>query len=257
MTGASPTTWMPIYWGDFLKDTMHLSTEEKGAYLMLIAHYWATGGAVKNDKILIKNVCGLSIKKLQNVLAFFIEKDGELTHARIDRELAKAAENQDSQRKRTEAATAARAAKKINVTLDVTSDVTLSPSPSPSSEGKPSSESARVPLAPPGEEVALQRKKKSKPAEPPWPDSDPDNVASYERAGNGYRLLAGWVCPDEWGEWSRSEFGWDDGRIIMVAEKFRDFWLSPDAKKPIKQDWRTTWMNWCRTEANGRARNGI
>lgn len=123
---------MPIYWGDFLKDTMHLSTEEKGAYLLLIGHYWSTGGAVKNDKILIKNVCGLSFKKLKNVLEFFEEKDGFLHHYRIDSELSKALENQESQRKRTEAATAARRIKSTNVTPNVTNNVTLSPSPSPS-----------------------------------------------------------------------------------------------------------------------------
>jgi uncharacterized protein YdaU (DUF1376 family) len=35
--------WMPMYWGDYLRDTRDLTAEEHGAYLMLIAHYWNRG----------------------------------------------------------------------------------------------------------------------------------------------------------------------------------------------------------------------
>jgi uncharacterized protein YdaU (DUF1376 family) len=32
--------WMPLFWGDFLANTMHLSAQEIGAYVLLIAHAW-------------------------------------------------------------------------------------------------------------------------------------------------------------------------------------------------------------------------
>lgn len=32
--------WMPLYIGDFIADTAHLSAEETGAYILLIMHYW-------------------------------------------------------------------------------------------------------------------------------------------------------------------------------------------------------------------------
>ena len=38
--------WMPLFWGDFLANTMHLSAQEAGAYLFLIAHAWENEGEI-------------------------------------------------------------------------------------------------------------------------------------------------------------------------------------------------------------------
>lgn len=49
MKSARPDTWMPIYWGDYLKDTMHLRAEGHGAYLLLMAAYWINGEPLPDE----------------------------------------------------------------------------------------------------------------------------------------------------------------------------------------------------------------
>lgn len=41
--------YMPMYWGDFLRDTTGLNAEESGAYLMLIGALWNAGGILPDD----------------------------------------------------------------------------------------------------------------------------------------------------------------------------------------------------------------
>lgn len=81
---------MPLYVGDYLADTRHLSTEEHGAYLLLILHYWRTGG-LPNDDARLARIAGLTPEAWQSsreVMASFF--DGEWRHKRVDFELAEA-----------------------------------------------------------------------------------------------------------------------------------------------------------------------
>jgi uncharacterized protein YdaU (DUF1376 family) len=84
-------TWMPIYWGDYAKDTGHLGAVHHGAYLMLIKHYWTHAGPLPaDDNQLWRIACTDSLahwRKIRAVvLAFFEEREGRLHHGRIDAE---------------------------------------------------------------------------------------------------------------------------------------------------------------------------
>jgi uncharacterized protein YdaU (DUF1376 family) len=98
MATARPDTWMPIYWGDYAKDTGHLSAAHHGAYLMLIKHYWVTGKPLPiDDAQLWRIACADSLthwRKLKPVvLAFFEVRDGALHHGRVEKELTAAGQH--------------------------------------------------------------------------------------------------------------------------------------------------------------------
>lgn len=95
---AKVDAWMPIYWGDYAKDTGHLGAVHHGAYLMLLKHYWTHAAPLPaDDAQLWRIACADSLahwKKIKAVvLAFFEERDGRLHHDRVERELAKAEGN--------------------------------------------------------------------------------------------------------------------------------------------------------------------
>ena len=96
MSSARPDTWMPLYWGDYAKATAHLSAAQHGAYLMLLKHYWSTGGPLPDDDGALWRIACADLpahwRKLRPVvMAFFRIGDGVLRHARVERELEKGA----------------------------------------------------------------------------------------------------------------------------------------------------------------------
>lgn len=83
--------WMPLYVGDYIADTAHLTAAESGAYLHLIMHYWMKGGLPDDDRLLSR-IAKMTPEQWQEsretVRAFF--SDG-WKHKRIEFELTEAA----------------------------------------------------------------------------------------------------------------------------------------------------------------------
>lgn len=81
--------WMPLWVGDYLRDTKHLTTVEHGAYMLLIMHYWTYGGLPTDEKNLQK-ISQISphlwAKISPNIHKFFTP---DWRHKRIDKELEK------------------------------------------------------------------------------------------------------------------------------------------------------------------------
>ncbi len=84
--------WMPFYPGDYLADTVHLSTLEHGAYFMLIIHYWRHGELPAED-IRLARIVRLPLDQWMDIrptLAELFQPDWQ--HKRINAELATTAE---------------------------------------------------------------------------------------------------------------------------------------------------------------------
>jgi len=86
--------WVPIYIGDYLSDTMHLTTEEHGAYFLLILAYWRNQAPLPSDDKKMAAICRWSIPvwlEHKKTLSEFFESDGLFwVHKRIDSELKSA-----------------------------------------------------------------------------------------------------------------------------------------------------------------------
>jgi len=84
--------YIQLYVADYLADTAHLTTEESGAYLLLIFNYWQRGKALNNSNDRLATICRLapeSWAKAKVVLAEFFDIDGDTwLHQRIEADLA-------------------------------------------------------------------------------------------------------------------------------------------------------------------------
>lgn len=65
-------------------------------------------------------------------------------------------------------------------------------------------------------------------------------------AARGTRLPADWELPDDWRAWAEGERA--DLDPDVVADSFRDFWVSKPGKDGRKCDWQATWRNWVRSQ---------
>ena len=88
---------MPIYIGKYLADTLHLSRDQHGGYLLLIFAYWRLGRPLPDDDAQLAAIVKASPrewkKSLRPILQpFFTVSDGLWRHKRIDIELSMAVE---------------------------------------------------------------------------------------------------------------------------------------------------------------------
>lgn len=80
--------WFPLYVGDYLADTAHLTTEGHGAYLLLLMHQWRTGAIPEDagEQARIVRLSGKAWRALSpSVLAFFSPTETGFKQARLER----------------------------------------------------------------------------------------------------------------------------------------------------------------------------
>ena len=102
---------MHIHLGDYIRDTGHLRAAEHGAYLLLMFHYWSTGGLPDNDEQLstIARMTRSEWKKHKPTLQAFFKEGWK--HGRVDYELDKARNISDAAREAGKASGRSRSVK--------------------------------------------------------------------------------------------------------------------------------------------------
>lgn len=106
-----PDLWMPLYLGAYIADTMRFTTEQHGAYLLLIMDYWRNGPPPDDDKVLAQ-IAKLPLARWKTHRGVIAPKfqifGGVWKHKRVEHELGRAREMQGILSERGKAGAAAR-----------------------------------------------------------------------------------------------------------------------------------------------------
>lgn len=108
-------TWMPLYIGDYLRDTLGLNRAEHGSYMLLIMAYWVNGGPIDDDDNILREIAKCPPEEWMRTRGlmqkFFKVENGKWIHKRIDQEKADAIALQKSNEERARNAALKRWAK--------------------------------------------------------------------------------------------------------------------------------------------------
>lgn len=89
----SAPPYMPLYVGDYLADTTHLTQAETGAYLLLLMALWRAGGSLPADDAKLARFSRSTPKAWAamrgTILEFFEVSDGAISQRRLTAELSK------------------------------------------------------------------------------------------------------------------------------------------------------------------------
>lgn len=86
--------WMPIWIGSYMADTMDLTTQQHGAYLLLLLNYWRKRCALPDNDETLRSITKMERaewKRHRPVLAAFFRVGGGVwLHKRVEAEMIKA-----------------------------------------------------------------------------------------------------------------------------------------------------------------------
>lgn len=230
---------MPIYWGDYLADTLELRTDEHGVYLLLIGIAWRRpDGALPNDLDIIKRMLGGCCRDMHGnrfnrlvppILERFwtLGEDGKWRQKRVEKEREKA---EKVSRNRSENVRKRWAKKSDNNELVDTNVIPAR---------------ARQPQSQPQETLSP-----SLPLEPkltPQASPVPPKGGNGKTEHRGTRLSEDWEPGDDGIEYARN-LGLSDETINECFHAFMRYWLAKAGAAGRKVRWDLTWHTWVRNE---------
>lgn len=200
--------FMPFYWGDYWRDTAHLSDAEHVSYLRLISHYWQHGSLPPIDSRLAR-IAGRSASEWEEMRETLMEFFSEgWHHARIERDMARQKEVNESNSERAKRA--------ANARWNAPSITQASSEQSLNNANQ------------------NQNHNHTHISEP-----ESDKIISRVRTPRGTRL------PQDWSPSSEDlNFAWEEQvDVPREIERFKNYWIAKP-KDNTKLDWSRTWRNW-------------
>ena len=232
------------HFGDYARDTAHLSLLEHGAYRLLLDLYYVREKAlpadVKDCCRLVRAASSVERKAVQTVLSEFFEltPDG-WAHKRCNAEIARYRDKQEKAKRSATARWNARPSQSDrNANADANADANAHADASPDAMRTHSEGNAH----------------QTPDTRHQTPDSrhqTPDK--GKEQRARGTRLLLS-ALPDEWREFCTAERV--DLQADAVFARFADYWRSQPGQRGVRVDWLATWRNWVRNERAPTARAG-
>lgn len=211
-----------MYWGDYLRDTAHLSTVEHGGYMLLIAHYWTTGKPLPSADDRLRRITRMErrdwLASRSALLAFFTPDGDTLRHKRIDAEIERAS-LKSAKRK-------------------------IAGSEGAKRRWQKDSNCHAVAKALPSEPVWQNDRQSQSQSQS---QTQTESIKNAKSKTNGSRISPDWQLDDD-GRAFADSLGVDPDK---TSQEFRDYWLAKAGPAGIKADWPATWRNWCRRSASG------
>jgi uncharacterized protein YdaU (DUF1376 family) len=231
---SRPDGFMPLYIGDYLADTSHLSTAEHGAYILLLMHYWRTGLPLTDDDAALSRIARATRPEWRSargaVRAFFrpaiVNGNNVLVHSRVERELMKAKERYEAKRKASVLANEKRWGSHRVSETQSQNDPPAIPNGSfcdPQSQSHSSNEENKSSLRSDLGQERTPRRKSRKALPEPFPDDS----------------LLDWAT-DFWGGQDRQDLV---SQITEQIAQFRDYHAK---EATLAADWPATWRTWVR-----------
>ena len=208
----SSTPFTQLYVGDYLADTMLLTTEQHGAYLLLLMTMWRKGASLPNDPKKLAQIAHVTPRKWtviwEGISEFFTVEGDRITNARLTKEHQKATEKS---RVRGEAGAKGGRAKALGTKEQALANATVLPKHSQKSEPEEKEDtfvsSKKIPRPKPKRVVSLPED---------WVPAEMNLADAYKR-------------------------GFSDKEINHEAERFRDHHL---ARGTAFKDWDAAWRTW-------------
>ena len=246
VSAKKPDIWMPLYVADYQADTAYLTTEQHGAYLLMLMAYWRNGPIPDDDRTLasITRMTPDAWSNSRAVLeAFFQVCDGKWLHKRVEQEYERAKRNRNVSHDRAVKAAQARwdAVRNATSMLEALPEHMLVQCPSPSpSQSTTKAELKAPPIVPQGGQSAVA-------------DATAPSLAGKARkrkAVSQKTTLPEWISTclaeerkpipdsDPIREWAK-DAGIPDDYMALAWTVFRRDWQT---KKP-QADWPATFRN--------------